>query len=158
MIVTGTVRADKNVNFPLMLSPAISLVWSPNTKDFARLSFSSALRNPTLSDQYLFLDVGPATLVGNLHGVKDLVSIQSFIDYISQTIPTGSIAMDRDFLEYFDIDSIRPEQVKTIEAGYRTTIGEKLYVDAGCYFSWYTDFIGYNLGLDINFSVSSPAR
>ncbi len=157
MIVTGTVRVDKNVNFPLMVSPAISLVWSPNTKDFARVSFSSALRNPTLADQYLFLDVGPATLVGNLNGVQDLVTIQSFIDYRAQTIPQGSISMDPDYLEYFDIAPIRPEQVRTFEAGYRTTIGEKLYIDAGCYFSTYTDFIGYNIGLDIAFAPQSTA-
>ena len=157
MIVTGTVRVDKNVNFPLMVSPAISLVWSPNTKDFARVSFSSALRNPTLADQYLFLDVGPATLVGNLNGVQDLVTIQSFIDYRAQTIPQGSISMDPGYLEYFDIAPIRPEQVRTLEAGYRTTIGEKLYIDAGCYFSTYTDFIGYNIGLDIAFAPQSTA-
>ncbi len=157
MIVTGTVRVDKNVNFPLMVSPAISLVWSPNAKDFARVSFSSALRNPTLADQYLFLDVGPATLVGNLNGVQDLVTIQSFIDYRAQTIPQGSISMDPEYLEYFDIAPIRPEQVRTFEAGYRTTIGEKLYIDAGCYFSTYTDFIGYNIGLDIEFAPQSTA-
>jgi len=155
MIVTGTVRVDKNENFPFMVSPAISLVWSPNAKDFARLSFSSALRNPTLADQYLFLDVGPATLVGNLNGVQDLVSIQSFIDYRAAPPPLGSIGMDRSYLKYFDIAPIRPEQVKTVEAGYRTTIGERLYVDAGCYFSTYTDFIGYNIGLDIAFSDTS---
>jgi outer membrane receptor protein involved in Fe transport len=155
MIVTGTVRVDKNENFPFMVSPAISLVWSPNAKDFARLSFSSALRNPTLADQYLFLDVGPATLVGNLNGVQDLVSIQSFIDYRNAPTTLGSISMDRSYLEYFDIAPIRPEQVKTVEAGYRTTIGEKLYIDAGCYFSTYTDFIGYNIGLDIAFTDTS---
>lgn len=157
MIVTGTVRLDKNENFPLMVSPAISLVWSPNTKDFARISYSSALRNPTLADQYLFLDVGPATLVGNLNGVQDLVTIQSFIDYRAQIIPQGSISMDPAYLEYFDIAPIRPEQVRTLEAGYRTTIGEKLYIDAGCYFSTYTDFIGYNIGLDIAFAPQSTA-
>ena len=155
MIVTGTVRVDKNENFPFMVSPAISLVWSPNAKDFARLSFSSALRNPTLADQYLFLDVGPATLVGNLNGVQDLVTIQSFIDYRAAPPPLGSIGMDRSYLEYFDIEPIRPEQVRTVEAGYRTTIGEKLYIDAGCYFSRYNDFIGYNIGLDIAFSDTS---
>ena len=45
--------------------------------------------------------------------------------------------------------------MKTVEAGYRTTIGEKLYIDAGCYFSRYNDFIGYNLGLDILFTDTS---
>jgi len=97
------------------------------------------------------LDVGPATLVGNLQGANDLVTVQSFINYRNTIPPLGSIAVSRDTLEYFDIDSIRPEQVKTFELGYRTTIGEKLYVDAGGYFSWYTNFIGYNIGLDIDF-------
>ena len=155
MIVTGTVRVDKNENFPFMVSPAISLVWSPNSNDFARLSFSSALRNPTLADQYLFLDVGPATLVGNLNGVQGLATIQSFIDYREATPPIGFIGMDRDYIEYFDIAPIRPEQVKTVEVGYRTTLGDKLYIDAGYYFSKYTDFIGYNIGLDIAFTDTS---
>jgi outer membrane receptor protein involved in Fe transport len=151
MIVTGTVRVDKNENFPLMVSPALSIVWSPSPTDFARLSFSSALRNPTLADQYLYLDVGPATLVGNLNGAHNLVTVSSFIDYRNSSADVGSIAGNLDTLRYFDIAPIRPEQVKTIEAGYRTTLGEKLYVDAGCYFSWYTDFIGYNIGLDVQF-------
>ena len=63
--------------------------------------------------------------------------------------------MDRDYIEYFDIAPIRPEQVKTVEVGYRTTIADKLYIDAGYYFSIYTDFIGYNIGLDIAFTDTS---
>lgn len=151
MILTGSVRVDKNQNFPFVISPALSWVWSPNPTDFARISFSSALRNPTLADQYLYLNVGPATLVGNLNGAQDLVTVESFINYRNTTPPVGYISVSRDTLQYFDIAPIKPEQVRTLEAGYRTTIGEKLYVDAGCYFSWYTNFIGYNLGLDIEF-------
>ena len=110
----------------------------------SRLSFSSALRNPTLADQYLFLDVGPATLVGNLNGAQDLVTVSSFIDYRNSS--SGSnIGFNLDTLVYFDIAPLQPEQVRTVEAGYRTTLGEKLYLDANYYFSWYTNFIGYNL-------------
>ena len=38
-----------------------------------------------------------------------------------------------------------------LKLGYRTTIKDKFYVDAGAYYSWYKHFIGYNLGLDIGF-------
>ena len=70
LIATATMRADKNQNFNLVVSPAASLVWTPTPTDFVRLSFSSALPQPDVADQYLFLDVGPATLVGNLEGAK----------------------------------------------------------------------------------------
>lgn len=154
LIATGTVRVDKNQNFPWVVSPAASLVWTPSSRDFIRLSFSSALRNPTLADQYLFLDVGPATLLGNLNGAQNLVTVQSFIDYRNSS-SGNNIAFNLDTLRYFDIAKLRPEQVRTVEAGYRTTLGEKLYLDANYYFSWYTNFIGYNLGLDLQFQNPS---
>lgn len=152
MIVTGTVRADKNQNFNWVVSPAASLVFSPREKDYLRMSFSSALRNPTLADQYLFLDVGPATLVGNLNGADSLITIGSFIDFRnSADASAGQYSLNRDTLVYFDIAPIRPEQVRTFEVGYRTTLGEKVYVDGSYYFSIYEHFIGYNIGLDALF-------
>jgi outer membrane receptor protein involved in Fe transport len=51
-------------------------------------------------------------------------------------------------LVYFDVAPIVPEKVKTIELGFRTLINKSIYVDAGYYYSFYRDFIGYNIGLD----------
>ena len=152
LIATATIRADKNQNFDWVYSPAASFVFSPREQDYLRVSFSSALRNPTLADQYLWLDVGPATLVGNLGGADSLITVSSFIDFRnSANAASGQYSLNRDTLVYFDIDPIRPERVKTFEIGYRTTLGEKVYVDAGYYFSIYQNFIGYNIGLDALF-------
>src|SRR5690606_3906703 len=52
-----TIRIDKNQNFNLVSTPAASLVFKPRPNNFLRVSFSSAIRNPTLSDQYLYLNV-----------------------------------------------------------------------------------------------------
>ncbi len=145
-IVSGTIRVDKNENFDAVFSPALSLVVKPGEFDYLRFSFSSALRNPTLADQYLFLDVGPAILSGNLNGVSNLITLESFGDYRN--------TLDSDTLRYFDIDPIRPEQVQTFEVGYRTTLLKKLYLDAGYYFSSYTNFIGFNIGIDADFGTS----
>ena len=62
--------------------------------------------------------------MGNLEGAENLVTVQSFIDYRNYSSGfSGTLAPDLDsVLVYFDIDSIRPEQVKTIELGYRTTV------------------------------------
>ncbi len=146
-IASGTIRVDKNENFDFVVSPALSLVWKPREFDYARVTFSSALRNPTLADQYLFLDVGPAILAGNLRGVENLITLESFSNFRNTQNPN--------VIEYFDIAPIRPEQVRTIEAGYRTTLFDKLYVDAGYYFSTYTNFIGFNIGLEAEFDAET---
>lgn len=152
LILTGSLRADKNQNFNWVFSPAASMVWKPREEDYLRVSFSSALRNPTLADQYLFLDVGPATLVGNLEGREDLVTLSSFVDYRNSISATAGLPFGNlDTLQYFDIAPLRPEQVRSLEIGYRTTLWDKLYLDGSWYYSQYNHFIGYNIGLDVLF-------
>jgi outer membrane receptor protein involved in Fe transport len=51
-------------------------------------------------------------------------------------------------LDYFNVAPIVPEKVKTFEIGFRTLIKKSIYLDAGYYFSFYKDFIGYNIGID----------
>ncbi|MEO0779232.1 MAG: TonB-dependent receptor, partial [Bacteroidota bacterium] len=152
LTASATLRTDKNENFDWLVSPAASLVWKPKPNNYLRVSFSSAIRNPTLSDQFLFLDVGPATLSGNLEGVRDLVTVESFEDF--------SDVLDRSLLDSFDIAPVRPESVRTIEAGYRTTLFNSLFVDASYYFSSYTNFLGFNFGVDLEFQdgVNLPSR
>lgn len=145
LTLSATVRADKNQNFRWLVSPAASLVWKPSAGNYLRLSFSSAIRNPTLTDQYLNLNVGPAILAGNLNGVDSLISIESFGNYRQD--------LNVDTLEYFNIDGVRPERVRTIEIGYRTTLFNSLYVDAGYYFNVYNDFLGFNIGIDAEFDA-----
>jgi outer membrane receptor protein involved in Fe transport len=61
----------------------------------------------------------------------------------------------RDKLSYFNVDPIKPEQVKTIELGYRANFTEKFYVDMSWYFSYYTHFIGYKIGAAIDWPVGT---
>ena len=140
-------RADKNQNFDWLFSPAGSVVYTPGKNNFLRVSFSSAIRNPTLSDQYLFLDVGPAILSGNLNGANDLVTVESLDDFFANNQQVS-------FLDSFNIAPIRPERVRTIEAGYRTTLFDKVYLDLGYYYSIYRDFIGFQVGVDLDYVIT----
>jgi len=140
--LNATVRVDKNQNFKWLATPAVSAVWNPAENNYLRASFSSAIRNPTLTDQYLFLNVGRATLLGNITGFSNLITLNSFRDYLAVPFPTLAL------LKRFDVAPIQPEKVKTFELGYRTTLFKKLYVDAGYYYSIYDNFIGYNIGID----------
>ncbi|MEM7161519.1 MAG: TonB-dependent receptor [Bacteroidota bacterium] len=141
LTMNATIRMDKNENFKAIFTPALSFVWKPRPNNFIRFSFASALRNPTLIDQYQFLNVGPAILSGNLNGVDSLVTLESFGDFRNSQLS--------DDLVYFNIDPIQPEKVKTFELGYRTTINQNLYLDAGYYYSIYDDFLGFNIGIDL---------
>lgn len=135
-------RLDKNENYDYVATPAASLVYKPKENTYFRLSYSSALRNPTLTDQYLHLDVGRAILIGNLNGFDSLITVQSFIDYL------GNHA---NRLAYYNAAPIQPEQVNTYEIGFRTSLFNKIYIDAGYYFSSYSHFIGYNIGIRSQF-------
>lgn len=132
-----TTRIDKNENFDYLISPAASMVFSHNNNHL-RLSLSSAIRNPTLADQYLYYNVGKAILIGNINGFDSLVTIPSLINALQN--------YDIDTLEYFNVAPVRPEQVKSIEIGYRSTFFNRLFLDASYYFSLYKYFLGFNLG------------
>lgn len=141
-----TGRLDKNKNFDLLFSPAASLVYTADQNNIIRLSFGSAIRNPTLTDQYLYYNVGRAILVGNVSGYQSLVTIPSLQAAFKKYPPVI------DSLEYFDIAPIQPEKVKTIELGYRASLFKKLYVDITAYYSVYRDFIGYKLAGQVDTS------
>ena len=149
-IASATVRADKNQNFDVVVSPAASLVYSPKANHFLRFSFTSAVRNPTLTDQYLNLNVGPATLRGNLDGVDSLITVQSFSDW-RDTQKASS-------LSYFNIDPIRPEQAQSMEIGYRATLGERVFLDVSAFTTFYKHFIGYRIGIDAPFDTNGQIQ
>ena len=142
--VSASVRLDKHENFDYLVSPAASLVYLPNEETTLRFSVSSAIRNPTLSDQYLNYNVGRATLLGNLNGFDSLVTIESLLDF--------NTSLNADTLAYFNVAPIQPERVQTVELGARSTLWDQLYVDATYYYSFYQRFIGFNLGADLDFA------
>ncbi len=147
--ISAALRMDKNQNFPFVFSPAASLVYMPSKDHTIRGGFSSAIRNPTLADQYLYYDVGRAILVGNINGFNDLITVESFIDYLG----AGAGVANDTILNYFDVAPIVPEKVKTGEIGYRGFFFGHLYVDASYYLSFYDDFIGFNLGVESKFDT-----
>lgn len=151
LTATATLRLDKNENFKPLLSPALSVVYARTSAHVWRASFSSAIRNPTLADQYLYYNVGRALLLGNVDGQFEdgrdsLFTVESFAVY------RGKEQLHTKNLDYFHVDRLRPEQVRSVEVGYRGTHWESVYFDISAYNSWYTDFIGYIIGLHADFT------
>lgn len=140
IILSATVRVDKNQNFPVIATPAGSIVYSYKKNHTFRVSYSSAIRNPTLQDQYLYYNVGRAILIGNLTGVDSLATLESLYDYFDASVPNDSI------IQYRNIPKVRPERAQTFEIGYKGTIKNKVYIDGSAYLSLYRYFLGYQIG------------
>ncbi len=137
LTLDASIRMDKNQNFNYLFSPAVSFVYKVRERQNLRMAFSSALRNPTLHDQYLYYNVGRAILIGNLNGADTLVSLESLYDYIETYNP--------DTLDFLKINPISPEKARSLEIGYKGFFGKRLYVDFGYYMTLYRDFIGFLL-------------
>ena len=146
----GSIRYDKNKNFDGQFSPKGSILFNWNKHNF-RVSGQSAFRSPTLQNQYILLDLGPIKLLGNLNGYDNLYtkeSVDLFNDLKDSTI-TGPEGYEQyvgeirpELLDSITLDPVQPEQVRTIEFGYRGVYYNKLYVDATFYYNWYRNFIG----------------
>jgi outer membrane receptor protein involved in Fe transport len=138
--VTLACRLDKNRNFNFLVSPAASLVFnSKDKKNYYRLSFTSAIRNPTLQDQYLYYNVGRAILLGNINGISNMLEIPSLFNYLN------SLGADRSLLKYVNLKPVVPEKVKSIEIGYKGEPVKNLLIDVSYFYSWYKDFLGFRL-------------
>ena len=146
MNISASFRADKNKNFLPQFSPRLSIVFTHKNSSF-RISAQQAFRIPTLQNQYILLDLGPLTLSGNLNGWDNLYTLNSVKDFKAQYDSLdangnyiGSIQPE--LLKSISLPKLKPEQVQTIEVGYRGSIGGKLYLDLNAYYSVYKNFIG----------------
>ncbi|MGE3824312.1 MAG: hypothetical protein AB7G44_08800, partial [Bacteroidia bacterium] len=144
--ISASFRADKNQNFKPQFSPRFSLVYTHKNSSF-RISAQQAFRIPTLQNQFILLDLGPLTLAGNLNGWDNLYTLNSVQDFRAQYDSLDANGnyigtIDPTLLKTITLPKLKPEQVQTIEVGYRGSIGGKLYLDINGYYSVYKNFIG----------------
>lgn len=140
-----TTRVDKHENYDFLVSPAASAQYRLSPKESIRVSISSALRNPTLIEQYFYFKVGTAFLLGNISGYEDLITLESFEMYLDSNL-------NRSLLEYFDEPPIKPEQAFAFETAFSGVyFNDQLDVKATYYLNRYKDFIGYKIGLEVPF-------
>ncbi len=137
----GSFRADKNQNFKPQFSPRFSAIIAVNQNHIFRVSAQQAFRMPTLQNQFIFLNLGPLTLRGNLDGYDNLYTLQSVQDYNNFYDSTSQI--NSSLLKKQVLAKLRPEQLQTAEVGYRGVLLKgRFYVDLTGYLSLYKHFIG----------------
>ncbi|MBO6571064.1 MAG: TonB-dependent receptor [Balneola sp.] len=144
--VTGSIRYDKNENFDGQFSPRISAVATVANNQNIRASFQTGFRNPTTQGQYIDLNVVTARLLGGL---------PRFVDKYGVTTNTYTIASVNEFtnsvlsgasnpgllVPFTSHETVKPEQIKAYEVGYKGLLGNNLFIDMAYYYNVYDDFI-----------------
>jgi outer membrane receptor protein involved in Fe transport len=147
--IIGSIRADKNSNFNAQVSPRGSLVYTYKAKHSThtfRFSATSAFRDPTLQDQYLYLDIGTIKLIGNLNGLNNVYtqnSVTNALNILGETQTGSNSAAAEAALVPINLAPIKPEHLTSFEFGYRSEISNRLLIDLTGYYGIYTNFIGF---------------
>jgi iron complex outermembrane recepter protein len=136
---TVAVRYDKNEFFDGGLTPRVSGVLSIGDHNI-RGSWQSAFRNP--SPNQLLADGN----TGEVGGAQIAVNAANLIDnpgYTAASVSAYVKSGNPSDLVLFKVDPTKftTEKIKTWEIGYKTLIGNQLYIDAFYFNSQYTDFI-----------------
>ena len=171
--VTGSLRYDKADNFDGNFSPRIALNYSlgEEKNHVLRASYQTGFRNPTVQEQYMFLNPAVKTSVGtvkdNLNRIYIPNSFYNVWDEASgqyvgayRTLTGGEIINNSLLTKtvYYDVDSytgesyqksnygeVVPEVVKTFELGYRSMFRlnnkTNFDLDVNAYYSKHDNFV-----------------
>ncbi len=186
--LSTSLRYDKQNQFDGNFSPRFSAVYSAgvNKEHNFRVSFQTGFRNPSTQDLYIGLNLGPITLLGAAPDNWDRYeeTVQAYDPNNNVFFPatvTGTDAYTNaytlssfkkfgethnpDDLEVASVDAIKPEQVTTIEFGYRGELVRNLSMDFAAYYNQYNDFaagirvmaLSSEVGTVDNFANALPA-
>lgn len=146
--LTGSLRYDKNQNFKPQVSPRLSAVLTVAKNHNFRISYQQAFRFPTTQSQYIQLNTPNAQLIGGLPFLKQrfnfdtnpvytLESVQAFGGALqSGQAPAQATAQLKPYVSA----GYDPERVETYEVGYKSLIGNRLFIDAYYYYNRFLNF------------------
>ncbi len=115
--LAAAARVDHHSQFGTQFSPKAAVQYEVAPSHNIRLGYNRAFKSPTILEDYLKIN---DVLLGNRTGfvIKDM---------------SGNVVSE--------IAPLKPEKVDALELGYKGAIGDKIYIDAVAYQSWYREFI-----------------
>lgn len=160
LLLRGSIRADKNQNFEVRVTPRASAVFAfgKDKEHNIRASYQTGFRNPAATEMYYAVNVGYAFVVG---GLQDNIEHLNWVLPMNNpntgdaagTVVNGTRMLDTlytvpSFQRYAQthntadlvrvtVPYLKQERITAIELGYRGLIGSKLIVDASYYYSEY---------------------
>ena len=166
MTLTAAARYDKNEFFDGQVTPRVSLSYQAGeykNHNF-RVGFQTGFRNPSTQDLFIGLDVGRARLLGSSPASLDAWNRDYGVSANGQALGVpatvtlnGNSAFDNSFsvasvqafaatgnpalLEASGVELVKPEEVRSMELGYRGRLSRNFSVDMSVYKNEYSNFI-----------------
>ena len=146
--LNGALRYDKAQNYEGSFTPRVGALIDIAPNHNLRVSYQTAMRAPTMQDQYIGLDGGRAILFGSSPDSVERFVYEHNTFNGSYTV-TGDMVMNNSYMalpfslgsvEVANLDNVEPEYVQSREVGYRYN-GKRLSVDINAYWAKYQNFI-----------------
>lgn len=152
--LTGSIRYDKNENFDAQFNPRLSGVYSFTPNHNFRVAYQTGFRNPTTQGQHIDLNVVSSRILGGLpryaearniyENAYDLASVNRFVAAVAES--GSSLALgDPNLLALLEpitsTKPVAPEQVQSIEVGYKALISNNFMIDVAYYHNSFDNFI-----------------
>jgi outer membrane receptor protein involved in Fe transport len=128
-------RYDKNSDFRGRFTPRATALVNIAKDQNLRVSFQTAYRFPTSTQRYIRLAVGGYTILGGLPWV---------INFMGKPV----FELDGGNPKPYTYTELKPESMRSFEAGYKALLNGRLLVDIYGYFGTYGDFLGRNVLID----------
>jgi iron complex outermembrane receptor protein len=121
--INTAARLDDHSTYGTQFSPKAAIVYTVAPSHNVRVGYNRAFKSPTILNSHLFISAGDTPIFqGNSEG------------YTIRDAPSGGDVVRQ-------IGALEPEEVNSLEVGYKGIIGDRLFVDVVGYNSWYTNFI-----------------
>ncbi len=128
-------RVDYNSDYETQFSPKAALVATVAEGHNLRFTFNRAYKSPTILQSHIFLPVNLGNVVPGY-----------FLLLAGNT--EGYTIKDADGNVVSTFGPTQPQEVTSVEFGYKGVFGQKLLLDFVAYYSWYENFIGSSLVAD----------
>ena len=137
--LTGSLRYDKNENFQGQINPRLSAVYTIRDNHNVRASFQTGFRNPDSQSQFIWFPTSSGILVGSTEANAARYGIHGPGNSLDPATGTP-----------LNIDYVQPEELTSIEIGYKGIIANKLMLDLNYYHNSYDGFIANRTVLNAN--------
>ena len=154
----GSLRLDYNPEFAPKVNPRLAAVYTVSEKHNFRASVQNGFRFPALFEAVSYVNNGNVRRVGGLAYINEglgyldnsytLASVNTFNAAVNAAVANGLRAdeaalKNRQVLQATNLSPTRPEQIRSLEAGYKSLLsGNKLVLDIDAYTNVYDGFLG----------------